>query len=215
MQLQLNIVTQLNWLDFRFEALLSSYSMMCSPWRLSSAIQSLVKSKLLTTNYLSPWKLHLYNEIDGDLSDISRTQTSEQMLYNIGLGVADDIDDMLVWHMPKLCMYHCITMSSVYIAYSHCSAWVHNLSFGLSCIDCYCYLYSCELVVSVVITTWSSNVHEAPAITTEVSARYAFDWHCVVVHCVKIKDRINFIFMSLVLYCFLDDAIQCNAVFTS
>ena len=91
MQLQLNIVTQLNWLDFRFEALLSSYSMMCSPWRLSSVIQSLVKSKLLTTNYLSPWKLHLYNEIDGDLSEILRTQTSKSKLYNIGLACCYEI----------------------------------------------------------------------------------------------------------------------------
>ena len=76
MQLQLNILTPLNWLDFRFKALLSSYSMMCSPWWLSLASESLVKSKLLATNYLSPWKLRLYSEIDGDLSDISRT-TSE------------------------------------------------------------------------------------------------------------------------------------------
>ena len=122
-------LTPLNWLDFCFKALLSSYSMMCSPWWLSSAIQSLVKSKLLTTNYLSPWKLHLYNEIDGDLSGISRTQASESKLYNIGLAccwwywwhAADDIDDIAWhtaddiddWHTPKLCMCHCITMSSI------------------------------------------------------------------------------------------------------
>ena len=30
-QLQLNILPPLNWLDFCFKALLSSYSVMCSP----------------------------------------------------------------------------------------------------------------------------------------------------------------------------------------
>ena len=33
MQLQLNILPLLNWLDFCLIALLSSYSVMCSPWR--------------------------------------------------------------------------------------------------------------------------------------------------------------------------------------
>ena len=77
MQLQLNILPLLNWLDFCFKALLSSYSVMCSPWRPLSVIESPVKSKLTTTNYLSPWKLHLYYKIDGDLSDISRTNASK------------------------------------------------------------------------------------------------------------------------------------------
>ena len=54
MQLQLDILPPLNWLDFCFKALLASYSAMCWPWRPLSAIKSLAKSKLTTTNYLSP-----------------------------------------------------------------------------------------------------------------------------------------------------------------
>ena len=72
MQLQLDILPLLNWLDFWFKALLSSYSVMCSPWRPLSAIKSPTKSKLTTTNYLSPWKLHLYYKIDYDPSEISK-----------------------------------------------------------------------------------------------------------------------------------------------
>ena len=197
-QLQLDILTPLNWLDFRFKALLSSYSVMCSPWQLLSVIQSLVKSKLLTTNYLSPWKLYLYNKIDSDLSDISRTQTSESKLYNIGLACCW----WYWWHvsLAQAQIVHVLLYYYVFYVhslYSHCSAQVHNLSFSLGCIDCYCYLYACELVVSVVLATRSSS------------------WHCVVVQCVKIKDRLNFIFVLLVLHCFLDDATRYNGVFTS
>ena len=63
MQLQLDILIQLNWLDFCFKPLLSSYSVMCSPWQPLTMMESSVKSKPPTTNYLSPWKVHLYHKI--------------------------------------------------------------------------------------------------------------------------------------------------------
>ena len=46
---------------------------MCSPWWPLSAIESLVKSKLPTTNYLSPWQVH---KIDGDSSETLRMSMS-------------------------------------------------------------------------------------------------------------------------------------------
>ena len=51
-------------MNFRINTL-SSYDMIFSPWRSLSAIKSpAVKCKLPTTNYLSPWKVHLYHKID-------------------------------------------------------------------------------------------------------------------------------------------------------
>ena len=63
--------------DVHFKALLSSYSMMCSPWWPFLAIESPVKSELPTTNHTSPWRLHLYCKIDSEPSEISRTGASK------------------------------------------------------------------------------------------------------------------------------------------
>ena len=71
MQLQLDILPTLNWLDLCFKALLSSCSIMCSLWQLLSAVESPVKSKLTTTTFCL--KLHLYYKINGDSSEISTT----------------------------------------------------------------------------------------------------------------------------------------------
>ena len=60
---------------FRINALLSSYDVICSLWRLLPAIESQVKSKLTTTNYLSPWKVCV-PQIDSDSSEISRASMS-------------------------------------------------------------------------------------------------------------------------------------------
>ena len=105
MQLQLNILTQLNWIDFRFKSLLSSYSMMCSPWRLLSVIESSVKSKLPTTNYLLPWKVHLYYKMDGNPSEILRTSASKLCKPWPRHAVCTIDDDVLIWHTPKLCTW--------------------------------------------------------------------------------------------------------------
>ena len=100
--IQLDILPLLNWLDFCFKALLSSYSVMCSPWRPLSAIESPVKSKLTTTNYLSSWKLHLYYKIDGDPSEILRTSTSKHSSLGPG-ALHATLMMVLVRHTPKLC----------------------------------------------------------------------------------------------------------------
>ena len=88
MQLQLNILPPLNWLDFCFKALLSSCNVMYLPWWLLSAIESPAKSKLRTWNYLLPWKLHLYYKTDGDLSEIMRTSTSKFSSLGLGMPLA-------------------------------------------------------------------------------------------------------------------------------
>ena len=85
---------------FYFKALLSSYSMMCSHWWPLSAIQSPVKSKLPTSNYLSSWKLHLCHMIDGDPSEIWRTSVSKLATLAQACCLHHDV---LVWHTPKLC----------------------------------------------------------------------------------------------------------------
>ena len=73
--LEHDILTLPNWLDFRFKALLSSHSVMCSPWWPLSAIECPLKSKLPTANYLSPWMVHLYHNICGDPSEILRASS--------------------------------------------------------------------------------------------------------------------------------------------
>ena len=54
---------KMKMVNFGLEALLSSYDIICSSWQSLSATKSPVKSKLYTTsNYLSPWKVHLYHK---------------------------------------------------------------------------------------------------------------------------------------------------------
>ena len=52
--------------------LLSSYGVICSPWRLLPAVQSPAKNKSLTTGCLSTWQFNLYNKSGGTRSEIQR-----------------------------------------------------------------------------------------------------------------------------------------------
>ena len=144
MQLQLDILSLLNWLDFCFKALLSSYSVMCSPWRPLPAIKSPAKSKLTTTNYISSWQLPLYYKIDGDPSEISRTSVSKLSSLGPGTLLASTLmmvdDDMLVWHTPKL--YTCSLYWYVSWVYSPLPLFcLSTQSFSLAALICYCYLH--------------------------------------------------------------------------
>ena len=102
--IQLEILNPPNWLNFWFKALLSSYSMMCSPWRPLSVIKSSVKSKLPKMNYLSPWKVHQYYKIDGDSSKIVRTSVLKLSSLSISTLLASLMMTCLIWHMSKLSM---------------------------------------------------------------------------------------------------------------
>ena len=71
-------------------------------------------------------------------------------------------------HAQIVHVFICIAKSSVYIAYSHCSAWVHKPTAWL---HCYCYLHACmqsSMVNSYIQSAWGA------AITTEASARWCF-----------------------------------------
>ena len=88
---------------FCFKALLSSYNMMCSPWWPLSAIKSPAKRELTITNYLSPWKLHLYYKMTTTLVK-SREQARQSLKPWLRYAACIVIDDdVLVWHTPKLC----------------------------------------------------------------------------------------------------------------
>ena len=63
---------EIKLVNFESVALLSSYGMICSPRRLLPAIQSPVKNKSLTAGCLSTWQFNLYNNSDGDPSEIRR-----------------------------------------------------------------------------------------------------------------------------------------------
>ena len=92
-----------------------------------SAIESPAKSKLITTNYLSPWKLHLYYKIDSYL------KSQEQEHQSIAaLALARCLDH---WWWSNLCM---CSLSSVYIAYSH---WVQGCIDLLLLLVC---MYACS-----------------------------------------------------------------------
>ena len=156
LHVQLDIRTPLNWLDFHCKALLSSYSMLCSPWWPFSVIKCLVKIKLPTTNYLSA---HLYHKIDSDPSEISRTSTSKIKLSSLGLGT--QLASLMMTHTQIM---HGITKSSVYIVYSYCSALVHRSAVRL---DCHIATVTSMHVNSCMLY---HSVYKASVITIEMSA---------------------------------------------
>ena len=71
------------------------------------AIQSPVKSKLSTTNCLSPQQIHQYYKLDGDPSEISRTSASK-LTSAMGMPLECSncvvIRYWLIWHMPSVHM---------------------------------------------------------------------------------------------------------------
>ena len=161
MQLYLDILPPLNWLDFLSKTLLSSYSVMCSLWQPLSAIESPAKSKLTTTSYLLLWKLHLYYKIDGDPSEISRTSVS--MFCHLGLAGRTAASLMMTCNTCPNCAHaHCITKSSVstptvLLEYTSCI----DLQLLLAC------MYICSQVVSSYIQC--ARCMGRAAITTEAS----------------------------------------------
>ena len=143
MQLQLDILPLLNWLDFCFKALLASCSMMCSPW-----------------------KLRLYYKIDGDPSEISRTSTSKhsslvpaRCLHHwwwcVSLAHAQIVHVLIV--LPSLL---CTCLLPLFC--------LSTQSCSLAALICYCYLHACmqsSMVNNCIQCAWWA------AITTEASAR--------------------------------------------
>ena len=161
---QLNILTQPIWLNFLHKALLSSYSVICSPWQPLSAIESPVKGKLPTTNL--PWKAHLYHKIDSNPSEILRTSTSK--LSSLDSGHAARIIDDNVFNLA-CAQIVLIVLLSLLSTYPTPTVLLEYTKLQLSCIDCYCCLHACEHVVkygnSYIQCTWGSCNH------TETSAR--------------------------------------------
>ena len=65
---------EIKLVNFGLVALLSSYGMICSPWRMLPAVQTPAKNKSLTAGCLSTWQFNLYNNSNGDSSEIQRTR---------------------------------------------------------------------------------------------------------------------------------------------
>ena len=60
---------EIELVNFGLETSLSSYGVICSPWRLLPAVQSPAKNKSLTTGCLSTWQFNLYSKSDDDQSE--------------------------------------------------------------------------------------------------------------------------------------------------
>ena len=128
MQLQLNILTLQNWLDFALRLCLSIVTAWCA--HLDSRCQRLRvqwrgSCPQQTTGPL-PWKLNLYHKIDGDPSEISRRRTSS--FATLAASFIDDDTLASLAHSQIVHMF--ITKSSVLLEYT---------KLQLGCIDCYCY----------------------------------------------------------------------------
>ena len=83
-------------------------------------IESPAKSKLATTNYLSPRKACLYHKINNEPSEILRK--SKSMLSSLGPStpLLDDVFNLA--RTQIVLMLIVLPSFFVYIAYSHCSA---------------------------------------------------------------------------------------------
>ena len=60
---------EIELVNFGLEALMLSYGMIYSPWKLLLAIQSPAKKKSLTTGCLLTWQFNLYRKSDSDQSN--------------------------------------------------------------------------------------------------------------------------------------------------
>ena len=112
---------EIELVNFGLETLLS---MICSPWRLFPAVQSPAKDKSLITGCLSTWQFNLYNNPDGDQSEIQRTRLPKlHSLSCLPQHTTDCVHSWrqgLIWHPP---MSDCVV---VYIVFPGTVLYVHK-----------------------------------------------------------------------------------------
>ena len=118
---------------FCFKALLSSYSMMCSPsWPLS-VNESPMKTKLPTTNYLSPWE----NSICITRQTMTQVKFRKQVLKlcNLDLGaLLESLSISLAHTQVLIVLLSLLCTLTVLLEYT---------KLQLGCIVYYCYLHAC------------------------------------------------------------------------
>ena len=114
---------EIELVNFGLEALLLSYGVICSPWRLLPAVQSPAKNKSVTTGCLSTWQFNLYNKSDGDQSEIQENETAKATQPTSAYHGPREGAARLIWHPP---MPDCVV---VYIAFPdtvlYVAAWLH------------------------------------------------------------------------------------------
>ena len=68
---------EIELVNFGSETLLSSYGVICSPWRLFFTIRSPSTSKLPRTDCFPTWQYYLHHKRDDDSGETSRTSVSK------------------------------------------------------------------------------------------------------------------------------------------
>ena len=177
-QLQLDILTPINWLDFCFKALLSSYNVMGSPWWPLSAIKSSLKSKLPTTNYLSPWK---YHKIDGDHSEQAWARCLHHWWWRcVSLAHAHIVHVLIV--LPSLLCTWTVPTVLLECTKLQLQPWLHWLLLLLTCLagqtfqwvevggGVVCFPHITPPLASTHWNAWSVRLHVVTCINVRVAA---------------------------------------------